>query len=152
MEAWYTTALDIEEVLAGAVDSHVHVFVADVIKSFATVDQGILDWVLSSLGLLVWFRPQGCPLSMWFIVALSLPYCRYLDAQDGLLPQPLADNLKCVPREPGLLLRAARFTACNVRLVGQEPAPGKSVLVSMSRAVRRDMRDWLLSQGLSWTY
>ena len=31
VEAWYTTALDIEEVLAGAVDTHVHIFVADVV-------------------------------------------------------------------------------------------------------------------------
>ena len=34
-----------------------------------------------------------------------------------------ADNLKCVARDPGLLLRAARFTTGYVRLVGQEPAP-----------------------------
>ena len=32
VEAWYTTALDIEEVLSGAADSHVHLFVADAIK------------------------------------------------------------------------------------------------------------------------
>ena len=51
-----TTALDIEEVLAGAVDTHVHVFVADVVKSFDTVDRGFLDLVLSSLGLPGWFR------------------------------------------------------------------------------------------------
>ena len=56
VEAWYTTALDIEEVLSGAVDSHVHLFVADVIKSFDTVDREILDYVLSSLGLPAWFR------------------------------------------------------------------------------------------------
>ena len=54
VEAWYT--LDIEEVLSGAVDSHVHLFVADVIKSFDTVDRGVLDAVLSSLGLPGWFR------------------------------------------------------------------------------------------------
>ena len=42
VEAWYATALDIEEVLAGAADSHVHLFVADVIKSFDTVDRGLL--------------------------------------------------------------------------------------------------------------
>ena len=30
VEAWYTSALDIEEVLASAADSHVHLFVADV--------------------------------------------------------------------------------------------------------------------------
>ena len=38
VEAWYTSALDIEEVLTGATDSDVHLFVADVIKSFDTVD------------------------------------------------------------------------------------------------------------------
>ena len=51
MEAWYTSSLDIEEVLAGAAGSHVHLFVADDIKSFDTVDRGILDRVLCSLGL-----------------------------------------------------------------------------------------------------
>ena len=40
VEAWHTTALDIEEVLAGAVDTHVHIFVADVVESFDTVDIG----------------------------------------------------------------------------------------------------------------
>ena len=56
VEARKTTDLDIEEVLAGAVDSHVHVFVADVVKSSDTVNRRILDRVLSSLGLLAWFR------------------------------------------------------------------------------------------------
>ena len=86
--------LTFEEVLAGA---------TDVVKSYDTVDRGILDRVLSSRGLLGWFRhayfeyhahvrlrfklasvlgepwtrdggiPQGCPLSMMFIVALYLP-------------------------------------------------------------------------------
>ena len=35
---------------------HVHVFVADAIKSFDTVDRGISDRVFSGLGLLAWFR------------------------------------------------------------------------------------------------
>ena len=48
VEAWYTTALDIEEVLAGATDSDVHLFVADVINSFDTVNRSVLDRVLSS--------------------------------------------------------------------------------------------------------
>ena len=56
VEAWYTSSLDIEEVLSGAADSDVHLFVADVIKSFDTVDRGILERVLSSLGLPGWFR------------------------------------------------------------------------------------------------
>ena len=59
VEAWYTSALDIEEVLTGAADSHVHLFVADVIKSFDTVDRKIFDRVLSSLGLPGWFRHVG---------------------------------------------------------------------------------------------
>ena len=54
VEAWYTTALDIDEVLSGAADSDVHLFVADVVKSFDTVDRGILDRVLSGLGLSGW--------------------------------------------------------------------------------------------------
>ena len=56
VEAWFSFALDIGEVLAGATDSDVHLFVADVIKSFATVDRSVLDRVLSSLGLPGWFR------------------------------------------------------------------------------------------------
>ena len=113
VEAWYTTALDIEEVLSGVVDSDVNLFVADVVKSFDTVDRGVLDLVLSSLGLPGWFRhayfefhshvrlrfelaaglgqpwtrdggiPQGCSLSMMFIVALYLPWCSYLGSQVG---------------------------------------------------------------------
>ena len=39
VEAWYSSVLDIEEVLAGATDSAIHLFVADVIKSFDTVDR-----------------------------------------------------------------------------------------------------------------
>ena len=111
VEVWFIFSLDIEDVLAGAADSLVHLFVADVIKSFDTVDRGILDSVLSSLGLLGWFRDanfeyhahvrlrfklasglgqswtrdggirQGCLLSMMFIVALYLPWCQYLAAQ-----------------------------------------------------------------------
>ena len=89
-----------------------------------------MDHVLSSLGLPGWFRhayfeyrahvrlrfklasglgepwtrdggiPQGCPLSMMFIVALYLPWCRYLAARVGVQPQLYADNLKCLISEP----------------------------------------------------
>ena len=84
--------------------------VADVIKSFDTVDRSILDCALGRLGLPDWFRkvyfsfhsqarlrfelaaglgepwcrdggiPQGWPLSMVFTVALYVPWCRHLDA------------------------------------------------------------------------
>ena len=56
VEALYTTALEIEAVLSGIVDFDVHLFVADVTESFDTVDGGILDKVLTSLGFLGWFR------------------------------------------------------------------------------------------------
>ena len=95
---------------------------------------------------------QGCPLSMMFIVALYLPWCHYLAAQEGVQPQLYADNLKCLSRDPGVLWRAARFTTGYVRLVGQEPAPSKCVLLSTSREVRRDMKDWVLSDsGDQWS-
>ena len=182
VEAWFASALDIEEVLSGATDSQVHLFVADVVKSFDTVDRGLLDCVLSSLGLPGWFRhayfeyhahvrlrfklasglgrswtrdgeiPLGCPLSMMFIVALYLPWCRYLSAQVGVQPQLYAENLKCLSRNPELLLRAASFTTEYVRLVGQEPAPSKCVLLSTSKVFRRDMKNWVLTlEGDKWS-
>ena len=51
VEAWKTSALEIDESHSGAVDSHVYLFLADVVKSSDTVDMGILDRVLSGLGL-----------------------------------------------------------------------------------------------------
>ena len=77
-----------------------------------------------------------------------------LGAQHGVSSQLYADNLKCVCRDPGLLLRAARFTTGCVRPVGQEPAPGECecVLLSTSKVVRGDMRNWVLSEeGDKWT-
>ena len=174
--------MDIEECLAGGVESEVHLLVADVVKSFDTVDRGVLDKVLGSLGLPVWFRrayfeyharvrlrfklaaglgeswtrdegiPQGCPLSMMFIVALYLPWCRYLGELPGVTPQLYADNLKCVSSDPGQLLRAPQFTSAYVVLVGQEPAPSKCVLMSTSASVRRDMKSWVVSgAGDRWS-
>ena len=134
MEAWFSTALDIEEVLSGTGGDQLHVVVADVIKSFDTVDRSILDSVLGRLGLPDWFRkvyfsfhshvrlrfklaaglgepwcrdsgiPQGCPLSMVFIVALYVPWCRHLESMPDIKPQLYADNLKCSAERPCLNL------------------------------------------------
>ena len=65
---------------------------------------------------------------MMFIVALYLPWCRYLDELPGVFPQLHADNLKCVSTRPEQLLRAAQFTSAYVKLVGQEPAPSECIL------------------------
>ena len=56
VEAWYSTALDSGESLSGALDSDVHIFVANVVKLFDTVERGFWDYVLSRSGLPVWFR------------------------------------------------------------------------------------------------
>ena len=105
-KAWFS----IEEVLSESGGDQLHVMVADVKKSFDTVDRSILDCALGRLGLPDWFRKfyfafhsqvrlrfklaaglgepwcrdggihQGCPLSMIFIVALYVTWCRHLDA------------------------------------------------------------------------
>ena len=56
VEAWYSSALDLEESLSGALDSDVHISVADVVKSFDTDRRGNIDYVVSRLGLPGWFR------------------------------------------------------------------------------------------------
>ena len=56
VEAWFATALDVEEVLPGACDEQLHVLVADVIKSSDAVDTCILDCALGRLGLPCWFK------------------------------------------------------------------------------------------------
>ena len=89
---------------------------------------------------------------MMFIVALYLPWCRYLQELPEVTPQLYADNLKCVSSNPGQLLRAAGFTTAYVRLVGQEPASSKCVFLSTSAAVRKDMKNWLISDdGDRWS-
>ena len=91
VEAWYTTALDIEEVLSGNVDSHVHHFVADVVKSFDTVDGSVSDLVLSRSGLLAWFRRayfefhSHVRLRFKLAIGLGQPWTR-----DGGIPQKMS--------------------------------------------------------------
>ena len=82
MEAWFSTALDIEEVLSGTGD-HLHVMVADVIKSFDTVDRSILDCALGRLGLPDWFRKvyfvffhSQVRLRLKLAAGLGEPWCR----------------------------------------------------------------------------
>ena len=115
--------------------------VADVMKTSDRVDRSILDCTLGRLGLPGWFRrtyfacksqvrlrlkpaaglgepwcreggiPQGCPLSLVFIVALYVPWCRLLEVMPDVKPQLCADNLRCRTERPGALFGAARFTA-----------------------------------------
>ena len=54
--------------------------------------------------------PQGCPLSMVFIVALYVPWCRHLDSLPDVKPQLYAENLKCSAERPGALFESARLS------------------------------------------
>ena len=175
VEAWFSTALDIEEFLSGTGGDQLHVMVADVKKSSDTVDRSLLDCALGRLSLPDWFRkvyfsfhgqvrlrfklaaglgepwyrdggiPQGCPLSMIFIVALYIRWCRHLDALPDVKPQLCADNLECSAERPRALFESARFTAQYVRSVGQDVSPGKCVLLSTSKSVRKAMKLWAIS-------
>ena len=154
---------------------------AVVIKSCDTVDRSILDCTSSRLGLPGWFRrtyfayhsqvrlrfklaaglgeswcrhggiPQGCPLSMVFIVALYVPCCRYLESLTDVKAQLRADTLKCSAQCLNALFNAARFTARYVRPVGQDVSPGKCVLLWTSKSVRKAVKLWNISgDGRFW--
>ena len=60
-------------------------------------------------------------------------------------PQLYADNLKCGAERPRALFESARFTAQYVRSVGQDVSPGKCVLLSTSKSVRKAMKLWDVS-------
>ena len=86
-----------------------------------------------------------------FIVALYVTWCRHLDALPSVKPQLYADNLKCSAELPFALFEAVRFTAQYVQSVGQDVSPGKCVLLSTSKSVRKDMKLWDVSgNGSFW--
>ena len=58
-------------------------------------------------------------LSVMFIVAVHVLWCRYLHAFGGVRPQLYANSLKCVSSDSDLPCGAAKFTAGYVRLVGR---------------------------------
>ena len=67
------------------------------------------------------------------------------DALPNVKPQLYADNLKCSAERPLALCAAARFTAQYVQSVGQDVSPGKCVLLSTSKSVRKAMKLWDIS-------
>ena len=71
VDAWYATSIDIEEVLSHTRHSDFHIFVADVVKSFDTVDRDILDCALGRLGLPAWFRRSTSPFTRRFGYGLN---------------------------------------------------------------------------------
>ena len=79
---------------------------------------------------------------MVFIVAMYVPWCRHLESMPEVKPQLYADNLKCSAERPGALFVSARFTAQYVRSVGHDVSPGKCVLLSTSKSVRKAVKLW----------
>ena len=88
---------------------------------------------------------------MVLTVALYVPWCRHLDSLPDVKPQLYADNLKCSAQGPCALFESARFTAKYVRSVGQDVSPGKCVLLSTSKSVRKAMKLWdVAGDGVFW--
>ena len=56
VDAWFSSAVEIDEVLSEASVNQLHVLVFNIILSFETVDRSILDCALGPLGLPLWFR------------------------------------------------------------------------------------------------
>ena len=81
--------------------------------------------------------PPGCHFNMAFIVALHLPWCRYLEVVGGFRPQLYADNLMCVRSHLNAFLVAARFTTRSSLGVGQAAAPSVCLCVCASQRYRR---------------
>ena len=71
--AWFSTALDIEKVLAQIGSDQLHVMVADVIKSFDTVDGSILDCALGRLVCLLGLGRSTSLIIVRFVSGLSWP-------------------------------------------------------------------------------
>ena len=55
-----------------------------------------------------------------------------------MLPQLYADNLKCSSVSPRASFGAASLTVQYVWAVGQDVSPGKCVLLSTSKAVKKE--------------
>ena len=91
---------------------------------------------------------RAAPLAWFFIVALCLPWCRYLEAVPGISPQLYDDYLKCISSSPEALFSAARFINLYISLVAQEAAPRECVLLRG----RTEMGGWLVTgAGNTWT-
>ena len=143
VEAWFSTASDKEQVLSGAGGDQLLVMVVRLRFKLAARlgEPGSRDGSIS----------QGCLLSMVFIVALYVPWCRRLESLPFIKPQLFADNLKCSSACQRALFGAAGYTVHYVKAVGQDVSPGKCVLLGTSKPVGKNMKLWDVSgDGKPW--
>ena len=124
-----------------------------VIKSCDTVDRSIMDCALGRLGLPSWFR-EG-----YFACSLVLPPecglycypCMYPGAGGWRLCPPLSPSFTliilsvvlCVPMP--YLVRLGSLLNMPGLSVGQDVPPGKCVLLSTFKAVRKSIKLWDVS-------
>ena len=88
--------------------------------------------------------PQGCPLSMLFLVA-HLHWCKCLENVWEVKPQLFSYHLKCVSIDSDALLDAAHISNQYVLAVGQTAAPAGCVLLGTCADNRCTMQSWVIS-------
>ena len=97
IDAWYSTSLDSVESISGVVENEVHLFVADVVKSFDTSNRNILDCVLLTVvSLLLW----DCLVSfVMFILNIMLVYgsCSNWQLDWGILGPVMVSSREVAP-------------------------------------------------------
>ena len=159
MDAWYTTALDMEECPGSEEDDHVQIFVADVVQSFDTADRNILDCMSGRLGQPGWFRHVYFEFHACFRLRFKLAagIGEAWRTRDGGIPHscPLsmvfivalylyADNVQRVSSNSDALLDAARISNQYILAVGQSAAPTTCVLLSTCAAIRCILKSWVI--------
>ena len=161
VDARYATTIDIKEVLSNTRHGDFHTFVADVVKSFDTIDRDILDCASGRLGLPAWFRKvyfsfhREVRLRFKLAAGLGVAW-----AGDGGTPprMPSQHGFYCCAARSMVppLGKPQRFiapacTVSYVKVVGQEASSSKCVLLSTSRAARRRMTAWRNeNEGCFW--
>ena len=178
VNAWYSTSIDIEEVLSDARQGDFQFFVPDVVKSFDTVDRAILGCAVGRLGLPAWFLGV-CFSFRWEFVSVSslqlglelhgpgmeafsegdfsawsllLPFMPLGAATwRGIPPQLYADNVKCSSYDSDAMLASPQYNVAYVKAVEQEASPTKCVLLSTSKSARKRTTEWRnANAGCSW--
>ena len=86
-----------------------------------------------------WVYSSTVSVEYAFIVALCVPWCRQLEGSPLVAPQLYADNRKCSSVCPLALFDVVRFIVRYVRAFGPDVSPGKCVLLSTSKTVRKSM-------------
>ena len=131
VDAWYSTTIDIEEVLSNSLQGEFHIFVADVVNSFEamllTVPWEDLDFRHGSAGSTCLSIGDGGILQGCLLTALFDPWC---------------GHLKCNSYDVETLLASAQYTVSYVKVVGQQASPSKRVLLGTSKSALERMTAW----------